>query len=484
MILEYAVQVILFQLAFLLVYDLLLKKETCFSYNRWYLIATPALALLLPLLKIKFLTRAVPPATFKNFNWILLPEVVIGGNQNEAITTTVVNDPNSFNWWLLTYLAGVIISMVLLILKFRKLQSLTKASVIIKEWNVRIYQVKNSNVACTFFDRLFIGDRISEEEKVQIIAHEMVHIKEKHSLDLIFFEILKVILWFNPLIYLFQNRLATVHEFIADETAVKVSGKRTYYEQLLNSAFGTQNISFINQFFSHSLIKKRIIMLQKHKSSTISKFKFLLILPLMLAMLTYVACSKEGTATIEEKPVTLEEKLAELNAYLENKDSLTDKEKAQYLKLLKTREKLLLNGKNGDNIKTIEVIEDSPRAVNENVPFAVIDQVPVFLGCKDLTSNEAQKKCMSTKIAEFVNANFDTSLGKKLGLTGINRVIVQFRIDKTGKIVDIKSRGPRPELEEEAKRVISNLPQMEPGQQNGKNVSVMYSLPIAFQVSE
>lgn len=83
-----------------------------------------------------------------------------------------------------------------------------------------------------------------------------------------------------------------------------------------------------------------------------------------------------------------------------------------------------------------------------------------------------------------VQENFNIKLGKEVGLTGVNRVIVQFKIDNTGKIIDVKSRAPHPKLEEEAKRVINSLPQMTPGEQNGKAVGVMYSLPIVFQVNE
>ncbi len=530
MILEYAIQVILFQLAFLLVYDLLLKKETFFSYNRWYLIFTPTLALLLPLLKIRFLTQAVPPTTFRNFNGILLPEVVIGANPNEIVSTTMATETNSINWLLVAYIAGIGISLIILALKFRKLQKLTSESIIIRENNLSIYKVKNSNIACTFFDRLFIGEQISNEEKEQIMAHEMVHIKERHSLDLIFFEILKVILWFNPLIYLFQNRLATVHEFIADETAVKVSGKRTYYEQLLNSAFGTQNISFINQFFSHSLIKKRIIMLQKHKSSKLSKFKFLLIIPLMLAMLTYVACSENGSQKEE-----IDTSLSQYSYTLQNGEGMTPENQTiheKYEEFLKNNPDYVSwatidYDANNVNYSVHSINEQVPEGYNKmevtfpdgtgsyvmymnlkspgtkpnqkimensqvdnsrwdsknEVPFGVIDKAPAFKEC-DQWVDDPRRNCTSNKIADFVNKNFDTSLGKKLGLTGVNRVIVQFRIDETGNIVDIKARAPHAALEDEAKRVISELPKMIPGEQNGKPVSVMYSLPIAFKVAE
>ncbi len=91
---------------------------------------------------------------------------------------------------------------------------------------------------------------------------------------------------------------------------------------------------------------------------------------------------------------------------------------------------------------------------------------------------------MSEKVQEFVQRKFNTDLGSQLGLTGVNRVIVQFKIDKNGNITDVRSRAPHPRLEQEAARVINSLPKMQPGRQRGKPVGVMYSLPIVFQVQD
>jgi protein TonB len=118
------------------------------------------------------------------------------------------------------------------------------------------------------------------------------------------------------------------------------------------------------------------------------------------------------------------------------------------------------------------------------VPFAVIEDVPIFPGCENLSNNEERKQCMSQKINKFVNREFDTDLGAELGLSGVNRVIVQFKINKNGDIVEVRSRAPHPRLEKEAARVINNLPKMKPGKQRGKAVGVMYSLPIVFQVQD
>ncbi|WP_010228087.1 energy transducer TonB [Gillisia marina] len=140
---------------------------------------------------------------------------------------------------------------------------------------------------------------------------------------------------------------------------------------------------------------------------------------------------------------------------------------------------------NQDEIVEVkEVIEAPVEEVIADVPFAVIENVPIFPGCEKLANNDQRKKCMSEKVQEFVQKKFNTDLGSQLGLTGVNRVIVQFKIDKNGNITDVRSRAPHPRLEQEAARVINALPKMQPGRQRGKPVGVMYSLPIVFQVQD
>jgi len=132
-------------------------------------------------------------------------------------------------------------------------------------------------------------------------------------------------------------------------------------------------------------------------------------------------------------------------------------------------------------VKQVEVVE-----VEEDieVPFAVIENVPVFPGCENEKGNNAKKQCMSDKIAQFVNKKFNTELAGDLGLTGRQRINVVFKIDKNGDITGIRSRAPHPALEKEAARVIGLLPKMKPGKQRGKAVIVPYSLPIIFVVQD
>ena len=130
-----------------------------------------------------------------------------------------------------------------------------------------------------------------------------------------------------------------------------------------------------------------------------------------------------------------------------------------------------------EEIEVEEFIEDV------EVPFAVIENVPEYPGC-ERGSNAEKRKCMSDKIAKFVQRKFNTDLAGDLGLSGRQRISVIFKIDKNGNVVGVRSRAPHPRLEKEAARVINMLPKMKPGRQRGKPVIVPYSLPITFQVQD
>lgn len=127
-------------------------------------------------------------------------------------------------------------------------------------------------------------------------------------------------------------------------------------------------------------------------------------------------------------------------------------------------------------------IEEAEPIEEIAVPFEFIEDVPVYPGCENLSNNEERKACMTEKITRFINQNFDRDLGERLGLKGVNRINVIFKIDTKGNVVEVQSRAPHPKLQEEAEKVINALPKMQPGKQRGKPVPVSYSLPIIFQV--
>ncbi|GGD19149.1 energy transducer TonB [Hyunsoonleella pacifica] len=131
---------------------------------------------------------------------------------------------------------------------------------------------------------------------------------------------------------------------------------------------------------------------------------------------------------------------------------------------------------NPDGVDNIEKPD-----IPDEVDFILIENVPVYPGCEDKVGNKARKKCMSDAITKLVQRKFNGyDIASRYGLEGKQRISVQFLIDKTGKVSDIKTRAPHEKLEAEARRVVNKIPEMKPGKQRDKPVGVRYTLPIIF----
>ena len=431
---NYCIQVILFQALFLFIYDAFLSKETFFTKNRWYLLATSMLSFVIPLIKIPLLQESVP-----NEISVLLPEVVLSP-QSVIEQSPLMGSVFYVN---LLFLLGAILFSVLFLRKVGKLISLINSNQIEKKGKYKLIVLSNSKEAFSFFNYIFIGNNIETTEQEKIIQHEMVHSAQKHSLDLLLFEVLKIFMWFNPLLYVYQKRISMVHEYISDEMVVRSSGKKEYVNQLMNDLFDVQNIAFVNQFFIGSFVKKRIKMLSREKSKGIKQLKYLLVVPVLLSMLLYISCSEGAISNTEQEEAIVKGQLEEI--VLNNQQE---------------------NGKKLD------------QTVGSEVPFTTIDKIPTFPGCE-----ENDKNCFNRSVQKHFATKFDANLPKALGLpAGKKRLLALFVIDKNGEVSNIKTKAPAPELEEELIRVIKLLPKMIPGEQKGKKVGVKYTLPIRIDV--
>ena len=283
---NYIIQVILFQVLFLAIYDFFLSKETFFTKNRWYLLSTSILSFLLPLIKIPTLQKAVPVEYT-----ILLPEIVLSPQKviEQASWYQSINYVDVLFW------LGSAVFTVFFLIKLEKIIRLILKNRLIKKEGYTLVVLPKETKAFSFFNFIFIGENISEYQKEKIIQHELVHSKQKHSLDLLLFELLKIAMWFNPMIYIYQKRITLVHEYISDEVITKSTQKEHYINNILSDLFQVENISFINQFYKHSLIKKRIIMMTKQKSKQIKQLKYLLLIPLLATMLVYTSCNRSSS---------------------------------------------------------------------------------------------------------------------------------------------------------------------------------------------
>ncbi|WP_299105663.1 M56 family metallopeptidase [uncultured Winogradskyella sp.] len=304
-------QIIAFQALFLMVYDLFLKRETFFNYNRAYLIVTSILSLILPFIKFSELKTMTTKDVV-----IHLPEVFIGAKTPTfydikiAEQAGIIIEQPQQPIWQVVAIVGIVIASLIFLVKITKLYWLKYKNP--KRWqgNVLIVNLIKSSAAFSFFNTIFLGERISETEKPTIYEHEMVHIREYHTVDLLFFELLRIVFWFNPLVYIYQNRIKELHEYIADAKAIKESGKSEYYTSLLNQILDVNQVSFTNTFFNKSLIKKRIAMLQKSKSKQLNLIKYALLIPLVFGMLIYTSTEVRAQEKIKQEK-SVEQELTE-----------------------------------------------------------------------------------------------------------------------------------------------------------------------------
>ncbi|WP_378180572.1 M56 family metallopeptidase [Aquimarina sp. SS2-1] len=480
---HYILQIIGFQLLFLVTYDLFFKKETFFNWNRAYLLITPILSFLLPMIRLDIIRHNIP----SEYN-IQLPEVLITNSpmQVHLLPEVVIGSENSISNYIslipifgyLWYI-GITISFILFFYKVFKIIKLKRSGNKINTKNITLVFLPNTTTAFSFFNTIYIGSNLSELKKTNVLLHEKIHVREYHSIDLIFFEILRIIFWFNPLIYIYQNRMAMLQEYIADAKAIAETSKKEYYQDLLSQVFQTEKISFINTFFNHSLIKNRLVMLQKSKSKKIFQLKYLLLIPVVCIMLVYTSCTEDANAqlanssdNVSKSESLILRNISVLKESIAAKGEMTEEERKALKGLL------LLTTENGFSEPFFkDVVEYA------EIPFGVIEKVPVYPGCENLSPVEA-KKCFSKNVNQLVGSKFNTEVGKESGLTGRQKILVKFKIDNQGNVVDVAARGSLPELETEAIRVINQLPKMIPGVQDGVNVGVMYSLPIIFEIKE
>lgn len=490
----YLIKVISIQAIFYILYISLLKKETFFSANRWYLIFTAFLALVLPSINIQIGIEKLPIE--------FLPEVFINNTNNEVVFT--IGQTSMTNWVFNIYL---IIAIVFLVIFLYKLSQIIRLIVRNKpEQNGHFYLVKSNQIqgVFSFFKYVFVNKNIELEELEIILKHENIHIIDFHSLDLLFFEFLKIVTWINPFTYLYFKNIKSIHEYIADKKVLHNNSKENYINNLLNHTFETQEIEFTHNFYKQSLIKNRIIMMTKSQSKNWKRMNYLWVLPIISAFL-FINTNMYGQEDIDyqEKENTFQEKAVKLvnffNAH-SNSRNLSEADYYEYVKLVKSVDpskktrsyKEYLNEvKNNIEFNLYSVSERNnddfkmPLTNNDNfVPFSQVDQAPVYPGCEYL-DNEAQMQCFSTKVMEHVADNFNVKIAKDLGLTpGKKRIFTMFTISKDGVVKDIKARGPHAKLEEEAIRVVKLLPKVKPGKQGSDYVNVKYSLPISFVVEE
>ena len=255
-------------------YYLFLSRETHYTLNRFYLLFGSVISFILPVMQLGILKPVERPITAVHFTFAT--------QSASFIPAPVATAAPIFTWQdgiVYVYLLGAVILLMVLLIKLYQLLKLTRAKKPGPEDSYKVVQINGSDTAFSFFNYMFIGTKVQQTE--MIIKHELVHIRQKHSADIIFIELLKIVNWFNPFIYLVQYSLREIHEYIADEKiASSGTDALTYSSFLVSNAYGLSGSSITHSFFNYNLLKKRIIMLHQKRSGSLARLKYLLAIPI------------------------------------------------------------------------------------------------------------------------------------------------------------------------------------------------------------
>ena len=429
---------------FYLFFRLLLSKETFHRFNRMALLGVLFFSLLIPCIEVTTRHQVeVQQAVLSIEQLLLMAEL-------EATPANVgaVQETPTISWVqivLLVYLAGILFlvcrNIYSLICLFRLVHSGKHEKL---EKGVTLV-VHNQEIApFSWMKYIVISRKDLEENGREILIHEMAHIHHRHSVDLLVADICIFFQWFNPGAWLLKQELQNIHEYEADETVINEGVNAKEYQLLLiKKAVGTRLYSMANSF-NHSKLKKRITMMLKEKSNPWARLKYLYVLPLAAIAVTAFARPE------------ISEKMEEISAVKVN-----DLAEIVQEKVLQDTVKV----SKGEKKDALVVTGVKSKEEEEIVIFEVVEQMPEYPG-----GMSALQKYLSEKIA-------GSPMKGKAG----GRVMVGFTVAETGKIKDVRVlQSDEASLNQEAERIVSEMPDWIPGKQRGRPVPVKYTVPIRF----
>lgn len=509
----YLAKVNAYWLLFYTCYWFLLRKHTFFHWNRFYLLGTLLIAFALPAIHF------AEPITI-----IHVPETVY---QKATISVAVVagNAPTaSLNaWW---WVAGLYMVVVLcLIWTFSSgLLQLFKAAQQSEKIDMEHYTLlllpenvgKTSQSSFSFFCWLFLSDHDYRHNPDVVIRHECEHIRQWHTLDILIAELVKIIFWFNPVLWLYKRSIQTVHEYLAD---LPVPNRNDYASFLVAYAMRSPDIAIANHFFNSSILKKRIQMIYKKRSSRWLRTKYLLILPVVICSLTISASHAPLQMTIGQISAPTREGTSINGQIADENDgpipdativvagttrgTTTDKNGRFELKNLPEGAKLVITHvayepyeltltdtqtnfllilkKRVNEIKGAVVVGKpalaesatlpSSTVPNENSDMKVVERLPEFPGGRDA-------------LMQYLLQNLEyPETARKINVEAI--ALVSFVVDKNGDIRNAKSlKNIGHGIDKEALRVVNKMPKWNPAVQNGKPVEMEYTLEVNFKMEK
>lgn len=419
---QYLIAATTYMAVLYIAYILLLSNDTHYTRNRAYLIISLTLSLVLPLIRLNI----APSSGLAAFQGEIAALVDLG-----TITVTPANNTSAWfygNIPLVIYLAGAVFSLSVSLFYVARIYSIIRKGK--TEGSNKIYTDINNISGFSAFGYIFLSTSLESTDLHRIEEHEQKHIDHKHFADLIFIRIVQIIFWFNPFVYLYTRSIKAIHEYQADAKMIDAGeNPLSYTRLLLNQVFRTKLFTIQNAFANKTLIKKRIIMMTKQKTSKVAGLKLLIIAPLTLLLFFVFSCSQEES----EPAIPVESEIQ--------------------------TEKLAPS----DNFKSSEELD-------KKIPFVVVEDMPTFKG-GDVN-----------KFREWVQRNVTyPKIAVENGIQG--KVFVLFIVDTDGSVTDAEIlRGVDPILNNEALRAVNSSPLWVPGKQNGKTVPVKISITVNFQL--
>ena len=412
---------------FWIVYRLLFTNSNRIKFNRYYILMSIIFALALPLLGVLIGRGSPEMLSLKQnmFGGIVLDQVAIAADESTPLVEATAQHYSIWQIISIIYFVGVGISLLLLMFKLFKIFLLVVKSQKEKCGSYTAVYTGKEQGSFSFLNYAFFPDKSIDKE---IVRHEISHISHHHSWDIVFIEIMMVLQWFNPFIYMLKRELQCIHEYQADRDVVDAGANKRDYMMLILQQCTAVDFSRISNNFSLILTKKRIKMITKSEKTKGLWWRLLVTLPVLAVML------------VANTNATAKEQLAD------NNSEATD----------------IANG----DIKTN--IQQSKDSIYEAGDVEVMPQFP--------GGNEAMMKFIQENTVYPENA-------KKKGIGG--KTFVSFTIEKDGSITDVKVlRGCDKECDAEAVRVVKSMPKWTPGKVKGKTVRVNFVMPFVFKAPQ
>jgi bla regulator protein BlaR1 len=288
---------------FLLLYRCILEKEKMHRFNRIYLLVSVVLSLIIPFINLPISGEVLPsvnlavPVVFAETD---MQQTTLENAVSPVTEASVLFSPQTWLWILYGTVTGIL--LVRFGINLYRLAFACRNKQFIYHENVRLVIIHENISSSTFLNTVFLSQDDYNSFSSEILRHEFAHVKQKHSIDILFIEIIKIIFWFNPVFILYKRSIQLNHEFLADEAVIKQCANVTAYQHLLLDRISLASPTLLGSRFNYSVTKKRLQMMTQKTSSAKALLKQFFIVPLLIICVTMFgtrsALSKSGTDAI------------------------------------------------------------------------------------------------------------------------------------------------------------------------------------------